>query len=104
MLLSPEYDVVPTLHDICDVVIKYCGLERNDEEHKHMAALYQTICSLTDITREGMEKALQTLHNRKIWLKPGSTIEEGANSAWELWIERSYGTKECYMTIYLYKK
>lgn len=104
MLLSPEYDVVPTLHDIRDVVIKYCEFERNDEEHKHRAILYQTICNLTDITREGMEKALQEHHNRKVWLKPGTTVENGASSAWDLWIERPHGTRGWYMTIYLYRK
>ena len=104
MLLSPEYNVVPRLCDVRDVHIKFVSIRLNDLEFENRAVLRESINNLTDITREGMEKAIQAHHDGKIWLKPGATVENGASSAWDVWIERSYGAKMLYMTINLYRK
>lgn len=107
MLLNSDYDVRLRLCDIRDVQVRYMSLVRNDEEAKHREKLFDAINNLTEITRDGLEKALQALHNHKISIRPGTCVtKNGASSAWDLWIENYHGPCKSgwYMRIYLFRK
>lgn len=104
-IIQSNYDVRPRLIDVRDIMIKYDRFSCNDQENKYRFLLYNAICNMTELSREGLTRALQELHqNRGIRIKPGSTVEFGNSSTWEMWREVWRGNYALYMTIYIDKK